>query len=83
MQFYMTGMFLESKIIVMSGMSTTEYIELLEALRRRGELVSSSKEAARELLVNVGVLTPDGRLTERFKWLQLYGPNKDAVDVRY
>jgi hypothetical protein len=67
----------------MSGMSQSEYDELLEAIRKRGELVSSSKEAAREFLVNLGVLTPDGRLTERFKDLQLYGPNKDAVDVRY
>ena len=41
--------------------------EFKEILRNQQELVMSSKEAARELLTRLGILTPGGKLKKSFK----------------
>lgn len=55
--------------------------EFDEYLRKQHEHRMSSKEAAREHLIQMGILTPDGRLVWWFK--KLYGLDKNNEDVRY
>jgi len=52
------------------GMTKKEIEEFMEILRKQKEEVSNSKEAAEKLLMELGVLTPDGKITERFKGLK-------------
>jgi len=66
-------------------MTKEDFEETMKALEEQRQLVRSSKQAARAHLVRLGILTPDGYLTDRFKGLNEYGPNKGKPyrNVRY
>jgi hypothetical protein len=51
------------------GLSKKEIAEFREILRKQREEVANSKEAAEALLKSVGILTPSGRISKRFKGL--------------
>jgi|GEM_PF-624426 len=67
----------------MIEMTREEINEFNEILRKRSELVQSSKEAAREHLIRMGVLTPEGRLSSWYKELVSRCSNKPIEDVCY
>ena len=54
------------------GMTKKEVEEFKALLRKQREEVNSSKEAAEKLLIKLGVLMPDGTLSEPFKELERY-----------
>lgn len=54
------------------GMSKKEIEQFMAILRKQKEEVSNSKDAAEKLLIKLGVLMPDGNLSERFKELERY-----------
>lgn len=54
--------------------------EFREYLQQQHEYRMSSKEAAREYLTQIGILTPDGQFVGWFK--ELYSLNNNN-DVRY
>ena len=64
----------------MTVMTPEEIDEFREHLRKRQEILRSSKEEARKLLTHVGILLPDGRLSDWYK--ELCGLDK-SHDVRY
>ncbi len=64
----------------MTVMTNEEIDEFIEDLREWREVLRSSKEEARKLLMHVGILLPDGRLSEWYK--QLCGLD-ESHDVRY
>jgi hypothetical protein len=64
----------------MTVMTSEEIAEYKEKLRKWSEILGSSKEEARKLLTHVGILLPDGRLSEWYK--DLCGLDK-SHDVRY
>jgi hypothetical protein len=48
-------------------MSEKEFKEFREVLKKQQEEVKASKEAAKKLLVELGILTPKGNFTKAFK----------------
>ena len=56
-------------------MSQKEIAEYKEIIRKRRVEVSNSKEAAEELLKELGILTPEGNISERFKGLKRNVPD--------
>ncbi len=48
-------------------MSEKEFKEFREVLKKQQEEVKASKEAAKKLLVELGILTPKGNFTNVFK----------------
>lgn len=56
--------FQNSKFVIVNKRELNEFKEIL---RKQQELVMSSKEAARELLNSLGMLTPGGKLKKSFK----------------
>lgn len=65
----------------MTVMTDEERAEFREHLRKRREILRTSKEEARKLLMHVGILTSDRKLAWWFK--ELYGLDKSYDDVRY
>jgi len=51
-------------------MSQKEIKEFREILRKKLIEVSNSKEAAKEVLIRAGILTPKGNLKKEFKGLK-------------
>ena len=51
-------------------MSQKEIKEFREILRKKLEEVSQSKDAAKEVLIQAGILTPKGKLKKEFKALK-------------
>ena len=48
-------------------MSQKEFKEFREVLKKQQEEVKASKDAAKKLLVELGILTPTGNFTKAFK----------------
>jgi hypothetical protein len=48
-------------------MTNEEYRKLIEAMRQYREYICSDKERSRQFLIDIGVFTPDGELTEHHK----------------
>lgn len=48
-------------------MSEKEFKEFREVLKKQQEEVKASKDAAKKLLVELGILTPKGNFTKAFK----------------
>ena len=51
-------------------MSQKEIKEFREILKKKLEEVSNSKEAAKEVLIRAGILTPKGKLRKEYKFLK-------------
>jgi hypothetical protein len=66
-------------------MTKEDFEQTMKSLEEQGKAIASSKDAARAVLISVGVLTPEGYLTEMYKELNEYGPNKGKPykNVRY
>lgn len=66
-------------------MTREDFEETMKAIDEQRRLIRSSKDVARAHLIRLGILTSDGYLTERFKELNEYGPNKGKPyrNVRY
>lgn len=62
-------------------MTKEEIEEFKEIMRKQHKIRMGSKEAAREYLIKIGLLTPDGRIVGWFK--ELYGLDKSYDDVRF
>ncbi len=52
------------------GLSKREFEEFKEVMRKQKEEVSRSKEAAEQLLKDLGILTSKGNISKRFKGLK-------------
>lgn len=56
------------------GMGQERYEAALEAIRRYGEWASEHPDEAQQVLVDVGIYTPDGQLTAAYG-----GPGFEAL----
>jgi hypothetical protein len=60
----------------MTAQEREEYLQYLEEFRKK---VRGNKELARKFLVEVGIYTEDGQLTEPYKNLYIPRPDEKSV----